>query len=561
MTAKWEIDKLIHLKDFPSTLVGTSLKAWRTNVGETALEPYTPSVVGSSATVFLVEDYGAVGDAQFKNDGAMNSGSNVVYANTSNPFSSADVGKTLVIPGAGAAGDQLQGTITSFTSSSQVQLSVAASTTVSAQRFVWGTDNTTPVQNAVDAAKAVFGGEVIFRSGTPYLITGQIVLGGTSLRIPVVLRGDTHGPWTPYNYSTAFPLFYITNKITPAISMGWNCTIQDLAFFYPTQMRLTDTAETIQPWVFPMTIQYRGACTITRCTFINSYDAMGVGTVLNDGGHTSRISDNHIGAFNVGINVDHTRDVCYFTNNHHWVFYNIFEGFWQAFTDQSRWSNFTPNGPCGMRVRGADQQHIHNFFTLGKHTGLRIEASPYGQNGLEKSYGVGTNFHFDLSCVGIDVTRTSSFGWAFSNIGWTGADTGGTGGVPPPGGSSGSNYYLVRVAGISTVKIHGGCGGQNKAQSWQIAKQAGTNSKLHAHNLINYNPVGVLTAPSIPASGVALLNDFPVTCRVHITGGTVTGVSINGTATGLTQGIFMLEPDETITLTYSSAPSWVWFGN
>ena len=541
----------IQLNDVPASYAGFKGCTPIVSAGEAGL------VFGPRS--FPVEMFGAVGDAQFKNDGAMTSGSNVVTASTSAPFAAGDVGKALVIPGAGAAGVQLQGTITSYIGPTQVQISVNASTTVSAQRFVWGTDNTLPFQNAIDAAKSGFGGRVICRSGTPYLITGYLTM-NSSLRTPVVLSGDVEGPCTPYNFSTTFPLIYFTNKSNMAIQMGWNTTVQNLAFFYPTQMPLTDTSQTIQPWVFPATIQLRGACTIARCTFINSYDAIGVGTVVNDGGHASRIIDNHVGAFNIGFRLDMTRDVCYFHNNHHWVFYNIFENFWQAFTDQSRWSNFTLDGPCGMEICGADQVIISNFFTLGKQTGLRIKSSPYAQGGLEQSYGIGSNFHFDLACVGIDVTRTNSFGWSFTNIGWTGGDTGGVGGVPPPGGSSGAYYYLVRVAGISRVKVIGGTGGQNKAQSWQIAKQAGTNSKLHAETVINYNPVGLLTSPGVPASGVALLNDFPVSCRVHVAGGTVTEISINGAVTGLMSGVFILEPDETITLTYSAAPTWTWFG-
>jgi len=67
-------------------------------------------------------------------------------------------------------------------------------------------------------------------------------------------------------------------------------------------------------------------------------------------------------------------------------------------------------------------------------------------------------------------------------------------------------------------------------------------------------------APSVPASTVAETNTFPHTCRINVYGGTVTAIAIGGVATGLTSGSFVLYPGETITLTYSSAPSWTWFG-
>ena len=76
----------------------------------------------------------------------------------------------------------------------------------------------------------------------------------------------------------------------------------------------------------------------------------------------------------------------------------------------------------------------------------------------------------------------------------------------------------------------------------------------------NWKTAGLQTAPSIPTSGTALTNPFPFTCRVYVSGGTVSAIAINGTATGLSSGEFMLAPGETITLTYSAAPTWKWFG-
>ena len=77
---------------------------------------------------------------------------------------------------------------------------------------------------------------------------------------------------------------------------------------------------------------------------------------------------------------------------------------------------------------------------------------------------------------------------------------------------------------------------------------------------IGYNPVGSLTAPAVPASGTAQSNTFNVSVRVYVAGGTVTNIAVNGTDTSLTGGQFLLEPGETITLTYTAAPTWTWFG-
>lgn len=75
-----------------------------------------------------------------------------------------------------------------------------------------------------------------------------------------------------------------------------------------------------------------------------------------------------------------------------------------------------------------------------------------------------------------------------------------------------------------------------------------------------FSPQGLQTAPSIPASGIAFTNPFLFPADVYVTGGTVTVIAKNGTALGITAGYLHLEVGDTVTLTYSAAPSWVWFG-
>jgi hypothetical protein len=89
----------------------------------------------------------------------------------------------------------------------------------------------------------------------------------------------------------------------------------------------------------------------------------------------------------------------------------------------------------------------------------------------------------------------------------------------------------------------------------------GTTGIISARDLIGYNPTGPQAAPAIPASGTVLTNPFPFDCTVYVNGGTVTAVDIGGTATGQIAGAFPVPAGETITLTYSVAPTWTWFGN
>ena len=75
-----------------------------------------------------------------------------------------------------------------------------------------------------------------------------------------------------------------------------------------------------------------------------------------------------------------------------------------------------------------------------------------------------------------------------------------------------------------------------------------------------FNPVGLLSGPSIGTSGIATTNPWGVPATIYVTGGTVSDIAINGSSTGLTSGMFRLGPSQSITLTYSVAPTWTWIG-
>lgn len=71
-------------------------------------------------------------------DGSITS-SSTTLTSASNPWTSADVGSTIIVRGAGATGNDLVSTITAFTNSGQVTLNDTAGTTVSGiAKAVWG---------------------------------------------------------------------------------------------------------------------------------------------------------------------------------------------------------------------------------------------------------------------------------------------------------------------------------------------------------------------------------------------------------------------------------------
>lgn len=75
------------------------------------------------------------------------------------------------------------------------------------------------------------------------------------------------------------------------------------------------------------------------------------------------------------------------------------------------------------------------------------------------------------------------------------------------------------------------------------------------------NPKGVITAPAVPATTVAYTNASNYDCTVYIHGGTVSAIAVGGTSLGLTSGAFRVLAGQTITLTYTSAPTWVWIAD
>lgn len=107
-----------------------------------SLTPYTLALQGSRPRIDWCSPwwFGAVGNGRVVTDGEMTAAS-ASLTSASAAFTAADVGKYIVVKGAGAAGVPLISTISAFVSSTQVTLAGAASTTVSGVRVAYGTDD------------------------------------------------------------------------------------------------------------------------------------------------------------------------------------------------------------------------------------------------------------------------------------------------------------------------------------------------------------------------------------------------------------------------------------
>lgn len=81
------------------------------------------------------------------------------------------------------------------------------------------------------------------------------------------------------------------------------------------------------------------------------------------------------------------------------------------------------------------------------------------------------------------------------------------------------------------------------------------------------NPVSSVTTPAVPATTVAVKNSTGRPVTVFIKGGTLTVITLGGVATGISAAApagsahsIPLAINQTIAITYTVAPTWVWVG-
>lgn len=149
--------------------------------------------------IFDPRAYGALGNGNVVTDGAMTASGATLTCATSTPFTSGDVGKVILVKGAGATNPTtLVTTISAYTSSSSVTLAANATTTISGATVMWATDDTAAFQSAINAAvtyaQAHSGYAKVFipaASGKFYgiggaLVTGTPTFGNAQLTLPII---------------------------------------------------------------------------------------------------------------------------------------------------------------------------------------------------------------------------------------------------------------------------------------------------------------------------------------------------------------------------------------
>ena len=265
------------------------------------------------------------------------------------------------------------------------------------------TDDTSAIQSAINAAAAGGGGSVVFNVAR-YFTTGTFVV-----PTGVVLCGVIEGPFDITSevdpaVTVVAPTLLVTNTSTPFLTLnGVGAGVTDLLFHYPNQVKVTASAPSVYPYTI---VAASGGTKVVRSFVTNAYDFLDIesGRVL--------AQDLKIGAFNIGVNVDHAYD--------HVTVRNIGLGvFWDQAQHQpypQPIDTWVQTHGIGLVVNRADGLEVHDFGGYSRFAGMLLTDSPDSSQNPRCGFGTGSDFQFDMFVYGIIVTASNTPGYEFTNL-------------------------------------------------------------------------------------------------------------------------------------------------
>ncbi len=154
--------------------------------GELVRESAAGGAASLPAIDVTLSPYNALGDGLEVLDGATTASSTTFTSATAN-FVAGDVGKRIIIDGAGLEGNfgtiggtnvrgPLVTTIASRTNATTVVLANAAAVTLTSARFVYGTDDTTAIQSAFNQMASLPGGSIIFPANRIFFTSAALTI-------------------------------------------------------------------------------------------------------------------------------------------------------------------------------------------------------------------------------------------------------------------------------------------------------------------------------------------------------------------------------------------------
>ena len=265
------------------------------------------------------------------------------------------------------------------------------------------TDDTVAIQSAINAAATAGGGSILFRVAR-YFTTG-------TLQVPtgVVLCGSVEGPFdvagvNPGATSIA-PTLLVTNTTGPFITLqGIGAGVTDLLFHYPNQVGASASTPTVYPYTI---LDLSPGTKVVRSTVTNAYNFLDI----EIGRAIAR--DLFIGAFNIGVNIDHTYDFVTLQNLHHDVFWDYLE----SATYPSTIDSWVLNHGTALVVNQMDALVVHNFYAFSRFAGILLTYSPdTTEPGTRTAWGTGSNIDLEAVQFGIIATATTYPGYEFTNV-------------------------------------------------------------------------------------------------------------------------------------------------
>lgn len=264
------------------------------------------------------------------------------------------------------------------------------------------TDDTSAIQSAINAAAAAGGGSVVFNVAR-YFTTGSLIVPAG-----VVLCGAIEGPFDDASgvnpgVTTIAPTLLVTNTSTPFVTLnGLGAGVTDLLFHYPNQVH----ASASSPIIYPYTIAVNASGTkVLRSMTTNAYNFLDIesGRVI--------AQDLFIGAYNVGVNVDHAYDHVTLRNLLQTVFWDSWEGPYPTNID-----NWVMNHGVALVVNRADSVDVHDFDVFHRSVGMLLTDSPDTKQNPRCGYGSGSDISLDTMQNGIIVMASNAPGYVFTNL-------------------------------------------------------------------------------------------------------------------------------------------------
>ncbi len=183
--------------------------------------------------------------------------------------------------------------------------------------------------------------------------------------------------------------------------------------------------------------------------------------------------DLFIGAFNIGVNIDHAHDHVTLRNLLHSVFWDV-----QTNSYPNTIDTWVLNHGIALVVNRADSFEVHDFNVFSRFAGMLLTDSPDTTQNPRCGFGTGSDIDLDAMEYGIIATASNAPGYAFTNVV--------VGGAAAPG--AGQAAVQLRAGGSvpPDVLINGGgvVGGSSFALGPFPAPAAG---HLTAVNIIGYD--------------------------------------------------------------------------